>query len=137
MRTLYEVLNSQLGYQMIFTIIKPGFLQYTQQILDIFDNAGWKMDQSTIKTLTLDEAKELYKIHKDKDWYDSLCEYMSSGPSRAIIFTKPGRQTEQTYKDVAKIKDRIRDKWGIDDCKNVMHSSDSMSAMEHESRFYL
>ena len=136
MKTLYEVLNSQLGYQLIFTIIKPGFLQYTQQIIDIFADNGWDADQTTIKALTRDEAKELYRVHKDEDWYDSLCDYMSSGPSRAFMFTKPGRQTNDTYKDVAEIKDGIRKKWGVDDCRNVMHSSDSMSAMEHESRFY-
>ena len=130
MRTLYEVLNSQLGHQLIFTIIKPGFLQYTQQIIDIFADNGWDVDQTTIKALTRDEANELYKVHKNEDWYDS------SGHSRAFMFTKPGRQTKDTYKDVAEIKDGIREKWGVDDCRNVMHSSDSMSAMEHESRFY-
>lgn len=136
MQTLYEVLNSQLGYQLIFTIIKPGFLQYAQQILDIFKEHGWEMDQTRIKALTFDEAKELYKVHKKEDWYEALCRYMSSGVSRAIMFTKPGKQTKQTYEDVAKIKEGIRERWGIDDCKNVMHSSDCMSALEHESRFY-
>lgn len=136
MRTLYEVLNSQLGYQLIFTIIKPGFLQYTQQILDIFEENGWTVDQTTIKTLTREQAEYLYDVHKKEDWFDSLCKYMSSGPSRAIMFMKPGRQTKDTYKDVAKIKDGIRDKWGIDDCRNVMHSSDCMSALEHESGVY-
>lgn len=136
MQTLYEVLNSQFGYQLIFTIIKPGFLQYTQQILDIFKENGWEMDQTRIKALTFDEAKELYKVHKKEDWYEALCRYMSSGVSRAIMFTKPGKQTKQTYEDVAKIKDGIRERWGVDDCRNVMHSSDCMSALEHESRFY-
>lgn len=136
MKTLYEVLNSQLGYQLAFTIIKPGFLQYTQEILDIFNEHGWGVDQSIIKTLTYEEAEGLYDVHKDEDWYKSLCEYMSSGPSRAIMFKKDGHQTKETYNDVAKIKDGIRDKWGIDDCKNVMHSSDSMSALEYESGFY-
>lgn len=136
MRTLYEVLDSELGYQLIFTIVKPGFLQYTQQILDIFAEAGWEVDQTTIKTLTLDQAKDLYDVHKKEDWYGSLCEYMSSGPSRAIMFKKPGRQTKDTYRDVAELKDGIRKKWGIDDCRNVMHSSDCMSALEHESGIY-
>lgn len=136
MKTLYEVLNSQLGYQLAFTIIKPGFLQYAQDILDIFSEHGWEMDQSTIKTLTHEEAEGLYDVHKKEDWYGSLCKYMSSGPSRAIMFKKDGRQTKETYKEVAKIKDSIRERWGIDDCRNVMHSSDCMSALEYESGFY-
>lgn len=136
MKTLYEVLDSQLGYQLAFTIIKPGFLQYSEQILEIFAEAGWKLDQTTIKTLTKEQAEALYDVHKDEDWYDSLCEYMSSGPSRGLFFTKPGKQTKQTYEDVAKLKDGIRDKWGIDDCRNVLHSSDSMTALEYESGIY-
>ena len=136
MKTLYEALRSTIGKESIFTIIKPGFLQYTQDILDIFAKDGWKMSKTTIKTLTLSEAKQLYKVHRNEDWYDSLCDYMSSGPSRAIIFERPGQQDKGTYDAVAKIKDDIRDKWAIDDCRNVMHSSDSMTTMEHESGIY-
>ena len=72
----------------IFTIIKPGFLNHSQDIITMFDRAGWKLDKSTIKTLTIGEAKELYKVHKDKDFYEDLCNYMSSGPSRAIIYKR-------------------------------------------------
>ena len=120
----------------IFTIIKPGFLNYEQDIITMFERAGWKLDRTTIKTLTRDEAKELYKVHRDKDFYNDLCDYMSSGPSRAIIYKRYGNTNSDTFKDVAVLKDAIRDSWGIDDCKNVMHSSDSLSAMEHESGIY-
>lgn len=133
MITLYEAL---VGKEQIFTIIKPGFLEYTEDILKQFAAFGWRMDKTIIKTLTLDQAKELYEVHKKEGWYDSLCEYMSSGPSRAIMFVKPGQQGKSTYEEVATIKDGIRKKWGVDDCRNVMHSSDSMSAMEHESSIY-
>lgn len=136
MKALYEILASTMGTETIFTIVKPGFLDKTEDILLIFNANGWGMTKTTIKTLTLREAKELYKVHKDEQWYDSLCEYMSSGPSRAIIFARPGQQDSGTYESVAELKDEIRKRWGIDDCKNVMHSSDSMSAMQHELRFY-
>lgn len=136
MKALYEILTSTMGTETIFAIVKPGFLDKTEDILLIFNANGWRMAKTTIKTLTLREAKELYKVHKDEQWYDSLCEYMSSGPSRAIIFVRPGQQDKGTYESVAALKDEIRKKWGIDDCKNVMHSSDCMSAMQHELRFY-
>lgn len=136
MKTLFEALKSSMGTETIFTIVKPGFLDRTEDILLDFKEEGWEMVKTTVKTLTMREAKELYKIHKDEQWYDSLCEYMSSGPSRAIMFERPGQQDKGTYESVAKLKDGIRKKWGIDDCRNVMHSSDSMSAMEHELRFY-
>lgn len=136
MKSLFEALKSNMGTEKIFTIVKPGFLDHTEDILLVFNEEGWMMTNTTIKTLTMREAKELYKVHKDEPWYDSLCKYMSSGPSRAIMFKRPGQQDKGTYESVAKLKDKIRKKWGIDDCRNVMHSSDSMSAMEHESQFY-
>lgn len=136
MKTLFEALMPIMGTETIFTIVKPGFLDYTDDILLIFKEEGWEMVKTTIKTLTLREAKELYKVHKNEPWYDSLCDYMSSGPSRAIMFERPGQQDKGTYESVAELKDGIRKKWGIDDCRNVMHSSDSMSAMQHELRFY-
>lgn len=136
MKTLFEALKSSMGTETIFTIVKPGFLDRTEDILLDFKEEGWEIVKTTVKTLTMREAKELYKIHKDEQWYDSLCEYMSSGPSRVIMFERPGQQDKGTYESVAKLKDSIRKKWGIDDCRNVMHSSDSMSAMEHELRFY-
>lgn len=131
---LFDYINPSGEY--IFTVIKPGFLDKAQDIIDIFKKAGWNVGQTIIKQLTLKEAHELYNVHKKEKWYDDLCEYMSSGPSRAIIYQRPGRITEDTFKSVEKLKDDIRERWGVDDCRNVMHSSDSMSGMEHEKSIY-
>lgn len=120
----------------IFTVIKPGFLDKAGAIIEIFKKDGWLVGQTVVKQLTLKEAHELYKVHKKEKWYEDLCEYMSSGPSRAIIYKRPGKITDDTFKSVEKLKDGIRERWGIDDCKNVMHSSDSMSGMQHEKSIY-
>lgn len=118
----------------VFTIIKPGFLDKIDEIIEMFEAEGWCPCRTTMKQLQLDEAKELYKVHKDEKWYDDLCEYMSSGPSRAIMFIN--NDAKDPFKEVTKIKDKVREKWGIDDCKNVMHSSDSQESQNHESSIY-
>lgn len=120
----------------IFTVIKPGFLPYTQDIIKLFESAGWKLDRTTIKQLTYDEAKKLYEVHRKENFYEELCKYMSSGMSRAIIYTRPGSVSDLTFKDSSKIKDNIRKTWGISDMRNVLHSSDSFSAMTRESSIY-
>lgn len=130
MKTLY--INSD----WIFTVIKPGFLQYTQDIIEQFEAAGWKLDRTVIKQLTYEEAKKLYEVHRKETFYEELCRYMSSGVTRAIIYTRPGSVSDRTFKDSSKIKDGIRKAWGISDMKNVLHSSDSFSAMIHESGLY-
>ena len=118
----------------IFVVIKPGFLDKAQEILDIYKDEGWTLKFSTIKQLLLSEARELYKVHKKQDFYKDLCDYMSSGITRAMIFTKETNKDE--FKEASRIKDEIREKWGESDMKNVVHSSDSKENMEHEAGIY-
>ena len=47
--------------QYIFTVIKPGFLPYAKQIIEKFEEKGWKVSKTAIKQLLLREANELYK----------------------------------------------------------------------------
>ena len=118
----------------IFVVIKPGFLDKAQEILDIYKDEGWTLKFSTIKQLLLSEARELYKVHKKQDFYKDLCDYMSSGITRAMIFTKETNKDE--FKEATRIKDVIREKWGESDMRNVVHSSDSKENMEHEAGIY-
>ena len=118
----------------IFVVIKPGFLDKSQEILDIYKDEGWALKFATIKQLLLSEAKELYKVHKKQDFYKDLCDYMSSDVTRAMIFTKETNKDE--FKEATRIKDVIRDKWGESDMRNVVHSSDSKENMEHEAGIY-
>ena len=126
-----EGLNNQ---KKIFVVIKPGFLDKTVDILNICKEEGWDVKFSTIKKLLLNEAKELYKVHKKEDFYKDLCEYMSSDVTRAFIFVKETNNDE--FKEASRIKDEIRKKWGESDMKNVVHSSDSKENMEREASIY-
>ena len=126
-----EGLNNQ---KKIFVVIKPGFLDKTVDILNIYKEEGWDVKFSTIKKLLLNEAKELYKVHKKEDFYKDLCEYMSSDVTRAFIFVKETNNDE--FKEASRIKDEIRKKWGESDMKNVVHSSDSKENMEREASIY-
>ena len=134
MKDLKEfLLESTEPCKKIFVVIKPGFLDKTQEILDIYKDEGWTLKFSTIKQLLLSEAKELYKVHKKQDFYKDLCDYMSSGVTRAFIFTK---ETDDEFKEASRIKDEIREKWGESDMRNVVHSSDSKENFEKEASIY-
>ena len=118
----------------IFVVIKPGFLDKAQEILDIYKDEGWTLKFSTVKQLLLSEARELYKVHKKQDFYKDLCDYMCSGVTRAMIFSKATEKDE--FKEATRIKDVIREKWGESDMRNVVHSSDSKENMDHEASIY-
>ena len=58
---------------------------------------------------------------------------MSSGLSTAMILYK---KSDDIFKDFAKLKDEIREKYGESDMRNVLHSSDSYKNFTHESQVY-
>ena len=115
-----------------FVIIKPGFLDYTQEIYDYIKEQGFEMYDHTNKQQLSDaQIKELYKMHKDKDFYKDLCEYMK-GYIEASIWGYEG--SKDPIKEMDKIKDHFRDKYGKDEMKNVMHSSDSKTNVIREAK---
>jgi nucleoside diphosphate kinase len=136
MKPLSYTLAQLFNRAWIFVVIKPGFLNRAQDIVNIFNEHGWKLSRTRTKQLTLREAKTLYLIHKDEDFYDDLCNYMSSDISTGMIFEKSGQINKEMFEETNKIKDQIREAWGESDMRNVLHSSDSLSAMESESQIY-
>jgi nucleoside-diphosphate kinase len=115
-------------------VIKPGFLDKSQDIIDIYNEEGWQLVTTTVKQLLPQEARNLYKVHKKEDFYKDLCDYMASGLTRAMIFSKA--TTDDEFKDATRIKDSIREKYGESDMRNVVHSSDSFEHMKEEAGVY-
>lgn len=113
-----------------FLIIKPEFLQYRNEIIEFLKQHNIIPIQELRKTLTLSEAKKLYKPHSKEDFYENLCKYMSSGDSIGFILCNYGNS------DLLKLKDKIRDKYGVDEMRNAIHSSDSISNVQRESKIY-
>lgn len=113
-----------------FVIIKPGFLSHKSELEDILSKNGWDIITSNEKTLTIDEAKELYKSKSKEDYYDDLCEYMSSGKCRYYLLYK---ECDDPISEMNDIKDKCRKKWSKTDMKNFMHSSDSIRNVNRES----
>lgn len=131
---LYEAVNKPAR---IFIIIKPGFFQYAQQILEMFADEGWGIEKQKSKKLLESEAKQLYKIHKDEEWYNDLVEYMSSDITTAyILINKDLQMSHEIFDKISSLKDKIRDKWGKNESENVMHSSDSLEHMIQEQSIY-
>lgn len=119
-----------------FVIIKPEFQYLANYILCQFFNAGYIIEQSKTKLLSLKEARALYRIHNKEDWYDDLCKYMSSDLVTAFIFKNDKLTPDEAIKDTEKIKDQIRKDYAESDMKNVLHSSDSIENMKKEQGIF-
>lgn len=114
-----------------FCILKPEFLDHTEDFLKMLSNNGWKVIQKQQKKIDLETAKELYKVHKDKDFYNDLCKYMASGDA---LYCMCHKDCEDPIKDMKAIKDIVRKNWGETEMKNGMHSSDSLNNVNRESK---
>lgn len=137
MKNLASYLSTNISDPMrknhVFVIIKPGFCNLANELFTIFTDHGYKIVKSKTKRLTLEEAKSLYEVHKKEDFYEDLCKYMSSDITMAFILKK---KSDDIFKEFAKLKDEIREKYRESDMRNVLHSSDSYKNFTHESQVY-
>lgn len=113
-----------------FCMLKPGFDKYTDEFIGLLGSHEWKVLRKLNKKLNLEDAKELYIMHKNEDFYNDLCDYMTSGKSLCLLCYK---DCDDPIKDMNTIKDFVRLKWGKDKMHNAMHSSDSLKNVERES----
>ena len=137
----YKPLNEivpETNEKKIFIIIKPGFLDKSKEIIEMFQKEDFKLFQTRSKVLSFPEAKRIYRMHEKEDWYKSLCKYMSSGESTGLTFTYPDEWTVKgAFEKTDKLKNEIRKKWSESDMRNVMHSSDNEKNMMRESEIFL
>jgi nucleoside diphosphate kinase len=139
MKTLFESLGSSNiddSKCNIFVIVKPGFFKDIPLIINKFGEKGWIIDRMKTKQLLPQEAERLYDIHKKEDWFEELCEYMSSEPTTAILFVKDSPMSDKMFKETGKIKDSIRKEFGESEMRNVIHSSDSLERLQIERGIY-
>ena len=130
MKTFTQFMLEQNSELNAFVILKPEFLKYEQQWLDLLKNDDWQIVQKKKLKLTHEQAEELYKMHKDKDFYKDLCNYMSSDD---CICCTCHKNCEDPIKSMKKLKDKARNTWGKSEMKNAMHSSDSLENVKRES----
>jgi len=91
--------------------------------------------------LTLEEAKKFYAVHKDKPFYDSLTEFMSSGP--IVVLLLEGEQAIKHWREVMGATNpaearpgTLRREFGFSIERNAVHGSDSPQTAETEIKFF-
>ncbi len=94
-----------------------------------------------MKKFTVDEAREFYAVHKGKPFYDSLVEFMTSGPIVGLLLQ--GEDAIKRLREVVGATDpskarpgTIRAKFGTDIQRNAVHASDSPESAAYEIPFF-
>ncbi len=73
-----------------FTMIKPGAVknEHIGEILAMINQAGFHIVSLKMMRLSKESASKFYAVHKDKPFFESLIDFMSSGPIVAAILQK-------------------------------------------------
>ncbi|HNW88464.1 MAG TPA: nucleoside-diphosphate kinase [Bacteroidales bacterium] len=125
------------------TIIKPVAFSKNNaaHILHRITDAGFWIVAAKTKQLTLEEAKKFYEVHKDREFYQSLVEFMSSGPVMVAMLQKDNA-VEDFRKLIGKTNPAeaadgtIRHDFGTSLQKNAVHGSDCDENAQKECNFF-
>ena len=125
------------------TMIKPTAVKqgHAGEILPMINKAGFKITAMKLTMMTREQAEAFYLVHKGKPFYESLVEFMSSGPIVAAILEK--ENAVDAYRDFigatnpAEADDNtIRKLYGTNLQQNAVHGSDSDENAVIESDFF-
>ena len=114
-----------------FSIIKPDAVERNKigEITAMLENAGLRVVAS--KRLKLDQAKasQFYEVHKERPFFQSLCDFMCSGPIVVQVLegedaVKRNREIMGATNPEEAAEGTIRKKYALSLEKNSVHGSD-------------
>jgi nucleoside-diphosphate kinase len=124
-------------------IIKPDAFgrKLTGDILKRIETAGLRLCGLKLKHLTRAEAERFYEVHKERPFYGSLCDYMSSGP--VVIAVLGGEKAIARWRELMGATDpakaaagTIRKDFGENVERNATHGSDAPETAAREIGFF-
>ncbi|EDO34502.1 predicted protein, partial [Nematostella vectensis] len=125
-------------------MIKPDAVGCLGGIMEMIDQAGFKLCRAKMVRLNRKEASDFYQEHASQPFYDRLVEFISSGPVVAFELKGPGAvdswrkvlgpTDSATARNQAPLS--VRAKFGTDNTKNAAHGSDSTESAEREVSFF-
>ena len=125
------------------SIIKPDAMERSLdgEIKLMFEKSGFKIAKEKKIQLAKSEAEQFYKVHETKQFYNDLCEYLSSGPIMVMILEKENavlanRKLMGATNPKQAEEGSIRKKFGISIDKNSVHGSDSVENAKIEIDFF-
>ena len=115
-----------------FTMLKPDSIEQGNMlpILNMIENAGFKIIALKYKKMSKDEAEKFYSIHSDKPFFNDLVGFMTRGPIIAAALEKENAVEE--FRELIGSTDpqeamdgTIRKKFAKSKGENAVHGSDS------------
>ena len=125
------------------SIIKPDGVKkgVIGEVINRFENNGLRV--VAVKMLWMDkkEAEGFYDVHKDKGFYDSLTDFMSSGPAVVMVLEgenaiAKNRQIMGATNPANAEEGTIRKEFASGIERNIVHGSDSPETATFEIAYF-
>ena len=122
-----------------FLMIKPDGVQrkLVGEIIARVEEKGLKLRALKLKNLDIETAREHYAEHVDRDFYDHLVYYLTSGP--IIIMAVEGfnavravRQLVGATNPIEAMPGSLRGDFCLELVRNLVHAADSTEAASRE-----
>ena len=126
-----------------FAIVKPDAVKRNLigQILAQIEASGLRIRALKKLTLTRKQAEAFYDVHKERPFYGSLCDYMTSGP--VVVAVLEGERAIERWRELMGATDpakaaegTIRKKFGQNIEQNATHGSDAKETAAREVSFF-
>ena len=125
------------------TILKPDCVRkgLIGEVTKRIQETGFKIVAMKMTRLTQDTAGGFYAVHKERPFYDELCEFMSSGSCVPMILEKENAiadfrefigATNPAEAEEGTIRADFADSLG----ENIIHGSDSVENGKKEANFF-
>lgn len=111
------------------------------EIFRRFEAAGLKIVAARLLHLNREQAQSFYAVHKERPFFGSLTEYMSSGPILVSVLEGDGailknREIMGATDPAKAAPNTIRRDYGKDVEKNAVHGSDGPETAAWEISFF-
>jgi len=125
------------------SIIKPDAVKrkISGEINALIEKNDMKIVAQKMIHLSIDDAKRFYGVHKERAFFNDLCEYMVSNP--IIVQVLEGKDVISRYRKLMGAtnpsnadENTIRKLYGLSVEENSVHGSDSPENAEIEIRFF-
>ncbi len=125
-------------------LVKPDAHSRANEVLVAAKRAGFEVACLLETTMTVAQAEEFYAEHLERPFFETLVEFMCSGPLTAAVLrrtdavatwrqtlgpTDPSEARESAPKSVRAL-------FGTDKTRNAAHGSDSTTAAQREISFF-
>ena len=126
-----------------FAIIKPDAVarHLIGDIVKRIEANGLKIVGMRLLQLSRTEAETFYDVHKERPFYRSLCDYMTSGP--VVVMALAGEGAIKRWRDLMGATDpakaepgTIRRDFGQNVEQNATHGSDAPETAARELAFF-